>query len=408
MKIAIVTEDYVKGGQNAFIAELINGWPEPDQFVIVSNEENVGLDLIRCRLNRQITFITHRLNIESRLSVVTPLWLQPARKIIMAFGRYLVLGVQTFLMRRLLGRLSPDAVLISNGGYPGGQTCRAAAITGIFRQCWERPVMICHNIALRRRPFWQWPFEAVVDLLVCRGVGAIVAVSRCTERSLRERLGSAADNKLQTIYNGINPVVQMTSGRSVAAEFEIAEDAKLILTIANFEKRKGHEFLFMVFSQVVKELPQAVLLLAGSDTPGRTAELKAFVKSLNLEDKVFFLGHIEDVPTLVSQIDLLAVPSQEFESFGLINLEAMAQSKAVVATNTGGLPEVVDDGVTGYICERSDVNAFAGKIVELLNDDGKREQFGRAGYERLQELFLGSRMAKDYHQCLTTIQSDRG
>jgi len=408
MKIAIVTEDYVKGGQNVFIAELINGWPEPDEFVIISNEGNIGLDLIRYRVNRHCTFITHRLDIDFRLKAVTPAFLQPARKIIMAFGRYFTLGVQTFLMRRLLGRLSPDAVLISNGGYPGGQTCRAAVIAGIFRQRWGRPVMICHNIAFHRRPFWQWPFEAVVDLLVCRGAGAIVAVSRCTERSLSERLGSAAGSKLQTIYNGINPVDQKTSSRSVMAEFDLAEGAKLILTIANFEKRKGHEFLFMVFAQVVKELPQAVLLLAGSDTPGRTAELKAFVQSLHLEGKVFFLGHVEDIPMLVSKIDLLAVPSQEFESFGLINLEVMAQRKAVVATNTGGLPEVVDDGVTGYICERSDVNAFAGKIVDLLNDDVKREQFGRAGYERLQKLFLGSRMAKDYHQCLTTIQSGRG
>jgi len=406
MRIAIVVEDYVKGGQNAFVAELINGWPEPDEFVIVSNEENAGLDLIRYRVKKDCTFITHRLDMDYRLSIGTPAFLQPVRKIAMVYGRYVVQVIQVFLMRRLLSRILPDVVLISNGGYPGGQTCRAAAIAGIFCQHGGRPVMICHNIAVRRY-FWQWPFEKIVDWLVCRGTAAIVAVSCCTERSLREHLGAMADNKLQTIHNGIEPVIPMALGYSIAADLELAADTKLILTIANFEKRKGHELLFRVIAQVVKEQPRTVLLLAGSGTPERTDELKAFVKSLHLDGKVFFLGHIEDIPSLVSQIDLLAVPSQGFESFGLIVLEAMAQRKAVVATNTGGLPEVVDDGVTGYICERSDVGAFAGKIVELLSDDGKRKACGCAGYERLQELFLGSRMAKDYRKCVTLIQSGR-
>lgn len=251
MKIAIIIQDYVKGGQNVFIAELINSWPEPDEFVIISNEENCGLDLIRYRVRKGCKIITHKLDIDYRLLMQTPEFLQPLRKLVMAFGRYLTLVVQTVLICRTLKEHLPNVVVISNGGYPGGQICRAAAFTGMFGQGWGQPIMICHNTA-SQPSFWQRPFEAIVDLFVCHGVSDIVAVSRHTEKSLRVRLGSRADSKLRTIYNGIDPGVEIVSDGAGLAKLGIASNSKLILTIANFEKRKGHEFLFCAFSEVQK------------------------------------------------------------------------------------------------------------------------------------------------------------
>ena len=177
---------------------------------------------------------------------------------------------------------------------------------------------------------------------------------------------------------------------------------KLVLTIANIEKRKGHEFIFNVMAKVCKLIPNVKLLLAGADVEDYASTLNKKIIDLGLKEYVHFLGFRNNIPELLRQVDVLAVPSQAYESFGLINVEAMAMKIPVVATNVGGIPEVVEDGITGYLCEPSNINIYAEKLVELLINNEKRISLGEAGYTRFNAMFRSKIMSENYFNLINS------
>jgi N-acetyl-alpha-D-glucosaminyl L-malate synthase BshA len=116
---------------------------------------------------------------------------------------------------------------------------------------------------------------------------------------------------------------------------------------------------------------------------GRTREL---VEGLGLTDRVRFVGVVDEVAPLLAEADLLLLPS-ETESFGLVALEAMASGVPVIASRVGGLPEVVEHGVSGFLEPVGDVDAMADRALAILSDCATRNRFGRAGRERALALF---------------------
>jgi glycosyltransferase involved in cell wall biosynthesis len=103
-----------------------------------------------------------------------------------------------------------------------------------------------------------------------------------------------------------------------------------------------------------------------------------------------------DLAAAYAATDVFATPSICFDTFGLVNLEAMEHRKPVVATNFGGSPEVVADGETGFVENPFDVEAFAGRIAALLDDEGLRQRMGEAGYLRLRQRFMIDRLVDEY------------
>ena len=130
----------------------------------------------------------------------------------------------------------------------------------------------------------------------------------------------------------------------------------------------------------------ARLVLVG-DGPeyGRTREL---VESLKLEPFVRYVGVVDEVASLLAAADVLLLPS-ESESFGLVALEAMASGVPVVASDVGGLPEVVAHGKTGFLAPVGDIDAMAGYCLQLLEDVTVMKRFARAARKRAAEF--------DYH-----------
>ena len=111
-------------------------------------------------------------------------------------------------------------------------------------------------------------------------------------------------------------------------------------------------------------------------------------------------GFRSDIPVLIEATDVLLVASQDFESFGLTIVEAMAGSTPVVATDVGGIPEVIGENEGGYYLPSDDVKGFAERIVAFLENQELREKVGKTGYERYQKMFTAERMAKKYSALL--------
>lgn len=146
---------------------------------------------------------------------------------------------------------------------------------------------------------------------------------------------------------------------------------KLIIHTSNFRKVKRVEDVIKTFAIVHKEVPSKLMMVG--DGPERT-NAEALCRELHLCDDVVFLGNQNPVEELYSIGDLFLMPSAS-ESFGLSALEALACGIPCVTSNAGGLPEVMIDGVTGYVCEVGDVESMGARAIEILKDDAGWKRF---------------------------------
>lgn len=158
--------------------------------------------------------------------------------------------------------------------------------------------------------------------------------------------------------------------------------------LANLIPIKGHKDFLQMAHIIRKQVCNVDFSIIGEDihNTGYKAELQKLSSDLGLNDIVHFLGHRNDIPELLSEMDLLVCPSH-VEPFGRCLIEAMACEKPVVASRVGGIPEVVDDGVTGVLVPAHSPQALADSVMNLYNDRKLADSMGKAGRRRVEKLF---------------------
>jgi len=166
----------------------------------------------------------------------------------------------------------------------------------------------------------------------------------------------------------------------------------ILMHLSNFRPVKRVGDVVKVFAQVEHEIP-ARLVLVG-DGPERSAA-EWLARDLHIHEKIHFLGKQESVNELLPLADLLLMPS-ELESFGLAALEAMACKVPTIATRVGGVPELIDDGVTGLLYAVGDVDAMAAGALVLLHDKPRLEAMRLAGRKMAQTRFCASLVVPQY------------
>jgi len=158
---------------------------------------------------------------------------------------------------------------------------------------------------------------------------------------------------------------------------------KVLGIVARLSEEKGHCYLIAAFARVARAMPEARLLVIG-DGPLLDA-VKAQARELGLTSNVIFTGLQRNIPEHLALLDVFVLASTR-ESFPLAAREAMAAGRAVIAPRIGGCPEVVEDGVTGFLFEARDVDGLAARMREILAQDRYKTQ-GRAARERVERLF---------------------
>lgn len=154
--------------------------------------------------------------------------------------------------------------------------------------------------------------------------------------------------------------------------------------VSNFRKVKRVEDVLRVFDKVRKQIPTRLVLVG--DGPER-AHIEKLCRELNTCDEIVSLGKVTNPAEVLSVADLFILPS-ETESFGLSALEAMASHVPVISTNTGGLPEVNINGVTGFTSKVGDVEEMAKNAIYLLSDETRLQQFKQNAYEQAKKFDL--------------------
>jgi glycosyltransferase involved in cell wall biosynthesis len=184
------------------------------------------------------------------------------------------------------------------------------------------------------------------------------------------------------------------------SQLGINNEDKVIGIIASFEPEKNHEYLFESYKLIKKDLPKTKILCIGDGS--RRDFLFGHTKQLGISDAVIFAGRRDDIPDCLSLMDVLVLPSK-WEGCPNVILEAMAAKVPVVATDVGGVSEVLLDGVTGLLVPLDNPQILAQKIISILTDPDKAAQFGREGRKRVGEHFSIEMMISKTEEIYTKI-----
>lgn len=179
----------------------------------------------------------------------------------------------------------------------------------------------------------------------------------------------------------------------------------ILLHIGRFAPQKNHPLLIESFALAVKEYPKMKLWLIGVGS--LRSAMERLVTEKDLDEKVLFIGEVPDVRNFLAACDIFVL-SSDWEGFGIVIAEAMAVGKSVVATAVDGVPELVEDGVTGILVPPRDPQALAQGILRLAEDPDLRQRMGDAAQKRAIERFDISKTAKEYEALYLKLLEERG
>lgn len=200
---------------------------------------------------------------------------------------------------------------------------------------------------------------------------------------------------MPVIYSGVDTarfqpdIDQMV----VRSELHLSATTPVVVMIARFQPVKGHHHFQAMAELVLQQIPDAHFIIAGENVFGGSSDeaykhriLAAAQAHPVLRDKLHYIGFRVDVEKVLAAADVVVCPS-EFESYGKVNLEAMACGKPVVSTNRGGPAETVLNGETGYLVNPGDTLALAERVVHLLHHPAEQRRLGANGRARVVDTF---------------------
>lgn len=282
--------------------------------------------------------------------------------------------------------------------------------------------------------FWRKGHHVLAYKLINRWVSKIVVVAEAVKKMVTETEG-VPEEKIEVIYNGVelieeinfnandrglyaddrkwNPRQSALDSRPSAlkehinsqhdyrVEFGISPSDIVILHTANLRPVKGHSCLLQALSLVIARFPNTKLLLIG-DGGTLKEELQVQAQALGIEKNVLFLGIRKDVRMILPIADICVLPSL---SEGMSNaiLEYMAAGKAVVATNVGGNPELVENGGNGILVEKENVKQLQSALMALIEDPDLRKKMGERALKRIKDLFTMETMVNKYEYLFESI-----
>jgi glycosyltransferase involved in cell wall biosynthesis len=218
-------------------------------------------------------------------------------------------------------------------------------------------------------------------------LGCIVAVSRAAAGSIIN-LGIPAE-RVRVIYNGIGDARNGSLPKN-------AEAVPIIGIVGQIGPWKGHEDLLNAFQEILSANPSVHLHIFGNGSVDYVAFLQQRCSELGLSDNVVWRGFVESRAEIYNEIDILAVPSQSEDPLPTSAIEAAFFGIPVIASRRGGLPEIVDHGITGLIFEPGDTAGLAANVNSLLTDASLRYRMAQEARARAKTLFSRDRFVQDF------------
>jgi len=228
---------------------------------------------------------------------------------------------------------------------------------------------------------------------------SIIAVSEAVKRNIAEN--GVPDDKISVIYGGINPVkVLDDKEKSLVREKWGIEEEVVVGIVARLAEVKGHKFFIDAAEIISRDNDNVRFLIAGIGP--KEEELKGLIKQKGLADKVVFTGFVDEIHEVFNIIDINVISSLS-EALCLSLIEGMSVGKPSVATDTGGIPEVVKDGYNGFLVPAGDAEGLADAILKLIHDPELRKAMGDRGREIMEKSFTADIMAEKIEELYESV-----
>jgi phosphatidylinositol alpha-1,6-mannosyltransferase len=282
----------------------------------------------------------------------------------------------------------------------------AAAPLGLSAR-WLRRSGATHIVALTHghEVWWSkvWPFSWLMNE-IARSIDVVTYLGDFTKEAIAPRFKDCG--KLLKIAPGIDTEHFKPLDASVLRRELGFDDRPTIISVGRLVHRKGQDRLVEAMSRIVKKLPNALLVFVG-EGPHRK-ELDRLVKKYGLHDNVCFIGriHYSDLPRYIALGDVFAMPSRsrllglEVEGLGIVYLEASACGLPVVGGSSGGAPDAVKDGITGFVVDGNSIEEIAERTTQLLTDHPLRKAMGQAGREWAVAEWRWHRWSSEFNKAL--------
>jgi N-acetyl-alpha-D-glucosaminyl L-malate synthase BshA len=230
----------------------------------------------------------------------------------------------------------------------------------------------------------------------------VTAISNDLKRSTLERF--SISKPIHVIYNFVNCDLYRQDEHVSERRLEFANpDERLLVHLSNFRPVKRVTDVVEIFDRVLKKIP-ARLMMIGDGPDRRAAERLACERGIH--DRIHFLGKQDRVNEKLALADVMLLPS-EMESFGLAALEAMACEVVPVASRVGGVPEVIESGVDGFMAPVGDVEAMAGCAISVLGDDALLTRMRKAARSTAQARFCTTKIIPQYEELYREVLERR-
>lgn len=395
MKIAYFVENYGRGGIDTFISNLLRKNLFNDKIYLIYNENNPGITSLkkikRIKLIKYSIFSWDQIFNKYKnniflffLKIIYSIFF-PVTFLYQIIRLYFFFKIHSF-----------DKILIINGGYPGGDICLAATIVWSKINPKKKPWINFHNFALQSNKILLLNFyKNFIDKLIKKSIIGFVSVSKICTNTIKLRK-NLKDVKTHTIYNG-HTFDNKKKILSLKKKYNLPKNSKILLMLAEYDLRKGHKYIIKVMEKIITKNKNIYLFIFGY---GSKTEIKRLV-SESMASKNIFLNDFETNQFgLINQADILVIASQKYESFGYTSIEAMSIKKVVIATNFGGVKEIILNNKTGYLVNKNKPETFAKKVINLLNNNKLKKKMENNAFLHYKRFFTSERMIKNYNNLL--------
>ncbi len=367
-KVVHIVEDMKVGGQENVIASIVRGL-DPDRFQV---------EVWCTQAGGQVADELRRDGFPVRILHVKGL-----RNILHAAR-----------LRNLLREERVD--IVHTHAWGGG-------LIGRFSACAAKtPVILGHVHGIYNYVKW---YHLRIDSVLVRWSTATICCSQAARRFMLTHQ-RVPPEKIIVIYNGVDlsPFKPLPESERTALRHKarVRPDDILIGSVGHLETHKGHEFLIRAFRRILETKPQARLLIVGDGR--KRQKLEALAEELGVKHRVTFAGVRRDVPLLLSLMDIFVLPSLN-EALGIALIEAMASGVPVVASEVGGIPEVVKHRETGLLVEPRSASALADAILELISAPAVARRMSEAALQSVQRFSLETMLREITDLYLTSLQA---
>ena len=228
----------------------------------------------------------------------------------------------------------------------------------------------------------------------------VVTVSLSIQETLIE--GGVRPDLIQVIYEGVD--LDWIDAHQSNSTLAVGERLK-VGTVAYLSPEKGHHVLLEAAARIVSRFPEVVFVLVGKGE--LMSELRDKIRELDIEGHVLLTGFRDDSETLMKEFDIFCLPSLS-EGLSSAILVAMASSLPVVATQVGGIPELVVDGETGLLVPANDARQLAAALGQVLESQSLRRRLGQAGRRRVEQKFMLQRKLDETEQLYLSLLASDG